>query len=322
MKANSVSITACQRLVPHPCRPKGTRCFGEYRARQRKAGLGFTLVEVIVVLVILAILAALLIPAMTGWIDKAGEKSAILECRQVVLAAQGTASEAYGLTNGTMGSDAMMSEPYISQIRILSEAPGAIGSIVTGNRAQVVYVEYTSLKGILVVYDITKDPVYQTSANTSNNASAIAAAADRLLQDLMNSPNWDALSRDKQSQALQDALLALYNGAYPALTAEYRQLLADKGLASTDNLNWRPILSQDGQLLLAASDADTSKRNPNSVLIYYNGSFYYHPHSYSGKASSANVSDQSFDVGNLHDTLPPGYDSLPQAEKNKVWVKV
>lgn len=34
---------------------------------------GFTLVELIVVLVILAILAALLIPALTGYIDKAKE---------------------------------------------------------------------------------------------------------------------------------------------------------------------------------------------------------------------------------------------------------
>lgn len=32
---------------------------------------GFTLVELIVVLVILALLAALLVPALTGYIDKA-----------------------------------------------------------------------------------------------------------------------------------------------------------------------------------------------------------------------------------------------------------
>lgn len=36
---------------------------------------GFTLVELIVVLVILAILAALLIPALTGYIDKARNKA-------------------------------------------------------------------------------------------------------------------------------------------------------------------------------------------------------------------------------------------------------
>lgn len=38
---------------------------------KKKAKKGFTLVELIVVLVILAILAALLIPALTGYIDKA-----------------------------------------------------------------------------------------------------------------------------------------------------------------------------------------------------------------------------------------------------------
>lgn len=56
---------------------------------------GFTLVELIVVLVILAILAALLIPALTGYIDKAKDKSIIAETRQVVMAAQTIADEAY-----------------------------------------------------------------------------------------------------------------------------------------------------------------------------------------------------------------------------------
>ena len=57
---------------------------------------GFTLVEVIVVLVILAILAALLIPSMTKWIDKAKDKSILVEARSALLAAQTIASENYG----------------------------------------------------------------------------------------------------------------------------------------------------------------------------------------------------------------------------------
>lgn len=62
--------------------------------RRSKKG-GFTLVELIVVLVILAILAALLIPALTGYIDRAKEKNVIAETRQCVMAAQTLYDEAY-----------------------------------------------------------------------------------------------------------------------------------------------------------------------------------------------------------------------------------
>lgn len=62
--------------------------------RRSKKG-GFTLVELIVVLVILAILAALLIPTLTGYIDRAKEKNVIAETRQCVMAAQTLYDEAY-----------------------------------------------------------------------------------------------------------------------------------------------------------------------------------------------------------------------------------
>ena len=61
---------------------------------------GFTLVELIVVLVILAILAALLIPALTGYIDKANEEKLQATTRQVVVAAQSVVSEAYAQSEG------------------------------------------------------------------------------------------------------------------------------------------------------------------------------------------------------------------------------
>ncbi len=66
------------------------------RKNQLQGKGGFTLVELIVVLVILAILAALLIPALTGYIDKANEKKVVSETRQLVMAAQTLTSEAYG----------------------------------------------------------------------------------------------------------------------------------------------------------------------------------------------------------------------------------
>ena len=62
------------------------------KIRKMKNQKGFTLVELIVVL---AILAAMLVPALTGYIDKANEEKVIATTRQVVMAAQAEVSEAY-----------------------------------------------------------------------------------------------------------------------------------------------------------------------------------------------------------------------------------
>ena len=58
---------------------------------------GFTLVELIVVLVILAILAALLIPALTGYIDKARKNQVVAETRMLTQAVQTEMSTVYAL---------------------------------------------------------------------------------------------------------------------------------------------------------------------------------------------------------------------------------
>ena len=68
---------------------------------------GYTLVELIVTLVILAVLAALLMPALTGYIDKAQEAAVIAEARAVLTASQVTVTEAYAqgkLTPNRIGS--------------------------------------------------------------------------------------------------------------------------------------------------------------------------------------------------------------------------
>ena len=62
---------------------------------KKNKSLGFTLVELIVVLVILAILAAILIPALLGWIDKARKKQDLLEAKNCLTAAQAEFSSAY-----------------------------------------------------------------------------------------------------------------------------------------------------------------------------------------------------------------------------------
>jgi prepilin-type N-terminal cleavage/methylation domain-containing protein len=66
------------------------------RPEQKK---GFTLVELIVVLVILAILAAFLVPALTGYIDRAKEKKALAHARLFMNAVQSIAVEDYAAGN-------------------------------------------------------------------------------------------------------------------------------------------------------------------------------------------------------------------------------
>lgn len=106
-------------------------------------GKGFTLVELIVVLVILAILAALLIPALTGYIDRAKKKDIIAETRQTVMAAQTLVDEAYakvdvGSNDVQVGTNATIK---IEDVTKLAEVNGSL-SDVTVDKGKVTGLKY------------------------------------------------------------------------------------------------------------------------------------------------------------------------------------
>lgn len=107
--------------------------FKKFNENKKK---GFTLVELIVVLVILAILAALLIPALTGYIDKAKNKSLLAETRQTVMAAQTLVDEAYAKAD--IGADTVKingetGTVKVSEIQALAEVDGTIGAVEVEN---------------------------------------------------------------------------------------------------------------------------------------------------------------------------------------------
>ena len=77
--------------------------------RRGKKDDGFTLVELIVVLVILAILAAILIPALLGYIDRARTKQDMLNARNCMTAAQAELSYLYADSTPT-GTKTVLSD--------------------------------------------------------------------------------------------------------------------------------------------------------------------------------------------------------------------
>lgn len=92
---------------------------------------GFTLVELIVVLVILAILAALLVPALTGYIDKAKQKRVVAETRQCVMAAQTLIDEEYAKDNQTPAT--IIATVTDEKIKKLADVPGTVTALAADN---------------------------------------------------------------------------------------------------------------------------------------------------------------------------------------------
>ena len=137
------------------------------KIRKMKNKKGFTLVELIVVLVILAILAALLIPALTGYIDKAKDEAIIAKTRSLVMAAQTLESEKYGQTK----TGSTYTHPTAGDIGKLAEVTDGSVTVKYVN-AKVSELVYTDATSRVCTY---KDNEYKV---TTKAASVTATGGD------------------------------------------------------------------------------------------------------------------------------------------------
>lgn len=122
---------------------------------------GFTLVELIVVIVILAILAAILVPALLGYIDRAKDSQYVLNAKSVLTASQAEMSSLYGADKPasditsrvtTVVKTADIPSGASALVKCKTDWPSGTGVTITHDMytiAKVIYIE----NGKYCVYD-------------------------------------------------------------------------------------------------------------------------------------------------------------------------
>lgn len=228
---------------------------------------GFTLVEVIVVLVVLAILAAILVPTMIKYIDKANKKASIAECRQVVLAAQGTSSELYAHKNLIE----LNTPDTKSEILELAEVKGYLLDDINESSGTITWLKYKCENGTVVIYDISKEPPYIIEKEPSylTILNQFVKDADQWTHQYMEDNN--IKSPDRQKTILE--FMKNNGGKLPEVTAEQK---AGTAFENKD-LYWKPYYigsGSDSVSILFANSSDSNHGAWTGNLIYMDGVIY------------------------------------------------
>ncbi len=161
---------------------------------KNKKNKGFTLVELIVVLVILAILAAIMVPALLGYIDRAKDQQNVLNGKSVLTAAQAEMSSLYATGKKALSKTEVESK-VASKILATADVPNAEEVVIGCEKAiaakyehdmfTVTYVKYVEGGKTIVfngeewvtVHDGETAPTAPTATYTIKAAAAAPATS-------------------------------------------------------------------------------------------------------------------------------------------------